>query len=177
MQNLLGPARWRLTRHWRTLPRHHEGDLAAEAFLVKVKSLLALAVEIQVRIQRHSSCSSRDLLPSAEIWRPARVTLRDALHDVCDPKLLITCAQRRDELRHRLVAFQSTEAFDGFEHARGDPAYHLLSAAPSLDVPFHVSGAADETLGRICRRERPTQRLREIQRGHGERFVEPFAHA
>jgi hypothetical protein len=54
MQDLLGPSGRRLAGAWRSLPPHHEGDLAAEAFLVKVEGLLALAVEIQVGIERHS---------------------------------------------------------------------------------------------------------------------------
>jgi len=35
VQDLLGPAWRRLAGHWRTLPCHHKGDLAAEAFLVR----------------------------------------------------------------------------------------------------------------------------------------------
>src|SRR5262249_15392691 len=46
-------ARRRLRGHWRTRPCHYEGDLAAEAFLVKLKSLLALAVKVKVGIQQH----------------------------------------------------------------------------------------------------------------------------
>src|SRR5215469_2563633 len=58
MQDLLGPACWRLTGHWRTIPGHQEGDLAAEAFLVKTKCLLALTGEVRVSIQRRHSSSS-----------------------------------------------------------------------------------------------------------------------
>jgi hypothetical protein len=42
-------------------------------------------------------------------------------------KLLIRGTESPDELRHRSVALQSTEAFDGFEDASGDPAFHLES--------------------------------------------------
>jgi hypothetical protein len=61
------------------------------------------------------------------------LTLRDALHDVCGPKVLITRTQRRDELRHRLVAFQSTEAIDGFEDPSGD-IFASLSADRFTEV-------------------------------------------
>ena len=43
--------------------------------------------------------------------------------------MLIAGPQGRDELRHRLVPLQLTEAFDGFEDASGDPAYHHLTRA------------------------------------------------
>jgi len=49
------------------------------------------------------------------------------------------------------VAFQSTEALDGFEDAGGVPAYHYLPVAPALDAMLHMARAADETLGRIRR--------------------------
>src|SRR5262249_32707076 len=74
MQDLLGPARWRLTGHWRAVPRHHEGDLAAEASLVKAKGLLALSVEIQVRIQRIVMLPG-DLPPFVESVATARLTI------------------------------------------------------------------------------------------------------
>jgi hypothetical protein len=35
--------------------------------------------------------------------------------------MLIASAERRNELRHRLVTLQSPEAFDGFEDASSDP--------------------------------------------------------
>src|SRR5215831_9074523 len=53
MQDLLGPTRRCLAGHRSTFPRHHEGDLASQAFLVKLKGLLALAVKVKVGIQRH----------------------------------------------------------------------------------------------------------------------------
>ena len=48
--------------------------------------------------------------------------LRDVLHLSSESELLIASPQRGNELRHGLVPLQSTEAFDGFEDASGDPA-------------------------------------------------------
>jgi hypothetical protein len=59
---------------------------------------------------------------------------------------LIARPECGDELRHRLVVLHSTEAFDGFENAGGDPPYHDLPTAPPLDVSFRVTSPADETL-------------------------------
>src|SRR6516225_3430826 len=53
VQDLLGPTRRRLAGHRSTFPRHHKGDLASQAFLIKLKGLLALAVKVKVGIQRH----------------------------------------------------------------------------------------------------------------------------
>jgi hypothetical protein len=52
-KDLLGPTRRRLAGHGSTFPRYHEGDLASQAFLVKLKGLLALAIKVKVGIQRH----------------------------------------------------------------------------------------------------------------------------
>src|SRR5262249_29183585 len=46
VQDLLGPTRRRLTGHRGAFPRHHEGDLASQAFLIKPKGLFALAIKI-----------------------------------------------------------------------------------------------------------------------------------
>ena len=68
-------------------------------------------------------------------------------------ELLIASAECSDELRHRVVALQSTEAFDRFEDTGGNPAYYHLPTAPPLHVPLHMPSAADETLGRVGGRQ------------------------
>ena len=55
------------------------------------------------------------------VYYPPSRDLSDAFA-VDESELLIARAERGDELRHGLVALQSTKIFDGFEDASGDPA-------------------------------------------------------
>ena len=75
------------------------------------------------------------------------------------------------------MPLQSTEAFDRFEYACGDPAYHHLPTAPALHVPFHVSSTADQTLGRVGGRQRPPEGVGQIESEHRECFIEAFTDA
>ena len=88
-------------------------------------------------------------------------TTRDVLHCDDEAELADRVREARRRAGHVSIPLQPTEAFDGFEDARGDPAQHHLPAAPALDVALHVSGAADETLGGVGRGQRALQARRE----------------
>ena len=104
------------------------------------------------------------------------IPLRDSFRGPSSrkPELLIARTQGRDQFRHFVVTFQATEAFDSFEDAGGDPAYHHLPVAPALDVPLHRTGATDETLCSIGRAQRSTQRRRQTKTDDRQRFIESF---
>jgi hypothetical protein len=64
-----------------------------------------------------------EVAPSAvEIQRRLGDILRDVLHGHREAELLIASAKASDELRHILVAFQSTETLHGFENSCGGPS-------------------------------------------------------
>src|SRR5439155_23277694 len=94
-----------------------------------------------------------------------------------EAELLIARAQSCDELRHVFVPLQSAKPLDGFEDCGGGPSQHHLAAPPPLDVPFHMSSAADQTLDRVGGGERLSEAIREAECDDGERLVESFADA
>src|SRR5437016_14655099 len=79
--------------------------------------------------------------------------LRHVLHCARDAESLVARTKRRDKLRHVLVTFQSTEALDGFEDGGDGPPQHHLTSTPPFDVSLHMSGATDQALDGVGRRE------------------------
>ena len=89
--------------------------------------------------------------------------------------------KRSDEPGHIGMPRQPPEAFDGFEHARGDPAQHHLPSAPALHIPLHVASTTQQTLGGVLGRAFPqSQRVCLAIRRDPERHREavlPDVHA
>jgi hypothetical protein len=75
---------------------------------------------------------------------------RDLLLSRAEPELLIARTQGSDELRHRLVSLQSTEAFDGFHGLRDRLCAGVATAArdghSALGVPSRRSNRCDELI-------------------------------
>jgi hypothetical protein len=55
VEDLIAPFSGHLVRNGRALVGHHERDFSAQALLVEFEGYLALTVEMQVRIQLHST--------------------------------------------------------------------------------------------------------------------------
>lgn len=62
--------------------------------------------------------------------------LRDVLHRVGDPQLLITRTKEGHECRHVGVALQAAETLHRFEHAGGDAPQHQLAPRHRLTLRF-----------------------------------------
>src|SRR5215217_6985395 len=103
----------------------------------------------------YKACSGVDLWPTRGHRGMSRLLLklgggsveilRDVLH-YTEADALIAGTKRGDESGHIGMTFQTTEAFDGFEHARGDPPQHHLPSTPALHIPLHVSSATQQAL-------------------------------
>ena len=75
------------------------------------------------------------------------------------------------------MAFQSAEAFHGFENRGSGPSQDHLSSAPPFYVPLHVPRAADQAFDRVGRCERLPEAIGQAEREDRERFVEAFTDA
>ena len=85
---------------------------------------------------------------------------------------MIAGSQHRDQLRHVSISLQPAETLDGFQDTGADPAQNHPATPPPFHIAPDVSGATDETLRRIRRRQGPTQAIRDAECQHGQRFVE-----
>jgi hypothetical protein len=85
--------------------------------------------------------------------------------------------QRGSEDRQVLVGFQSTEAFDRFQHAGGRPAQCHRSIAPALHVATDAAHGAHHVLDRVGAGQRAPQWHRQLEADDGQYLVEPFENA
>ena len=60
------------------------------------------------------------------------------------------------------------------EGGSGDPPEDHRASSPAFDPSRDVTYAV-EVLDRVCRRQRPLERFRQVHAFDGERLVEPFA--
>src|SRR2546430_11901881 len=82
-------------------------------------------------------------------------------------------AERGHEHAQLSMPLDAPEALGGAQQAEPDPPPPHVPVAPALDVPGDVPQGADQILDAIRRREEATQRRRQPQLQHRERFSSP----
>src|SRR5277367_5340143 len=80
-------------------------------------------------------------------------------------------AQRRDQARHLLVTFHATELALRLTDTQRDPTTNHPFSLPAFHIPTDAAKRAIHILDGVRRRERATQRLRQIQAKYGETLI------
>src|SRR5436309_9029044 len=112
---------------------------------------------------------------STEEWWPS--LFADGGHDASRGALRgLHGAERGHEHAQLSMPLDAPEALGGAQQAEPDPPPPHVPVAPALDVPGDVPQGADQILDAIRRREEATQRRRQPQLQHRERFLQPLAH-
>ena len=118
-----------------------------------------------------------DVPCAVETQRRLGSRLRNHRRRLPEAQPRVARSEGRDEGRHIFAPFHPTEPLRRFEHPGGHPAQHHRPTAPTLHIPFHMAGAAEQTLNGIRGGERSLEALRQPQAEHGQGVVESFPHA